>query len=387
MGRPHVQVKKPDLQIARGMTVMQTRSLFDYLCRRPALACIAIWLLSNAMPTQSMPAEAHDNSTVLRVAQILDVRSGSYTKGAAIWVEGERIKAVGPAADILKLAPASAQLIDLGDATVLPGLIDCHTHLMARIPDVDNGYALNLLTKSEAYRALEGAANARASLEAGFTTVRDVENEGSGYADVALRDAINDGLVEGPRMRVATRAIAAVGQYNPFGISPDLLDFPTGAQMVSGPEEARRAVREQIGHGADLIKVYADWRYPTLTVAEMQVIVEEAHKAKRKVAAHATTVEGIHNAVLAGVDSIEHGHRADRADLELMKSKGVYLVPTLWSSMRGWPRRRVNGLPRRRSRSWKRCISRLPSQGRSASRSPTAPTLRRRTATARTPRN
>ena len=156
-----------------------------------------------------------------------------------------------------------------------------------------------------------------------------MENEGSGYADVALRDAINAGLVEGPRMRVATRGIAAVGQYFPFAISPDLTDFPTGAQMVSGAEEARRAVREQIGHGADLIKVYADWRNPTLTIAEMQVIVEEAHKAQRKVAAHATTSEGIRNAVMAGVDSIEHGHRADRAALELMKSKGVYLVPTV----------------------------------------------------------
>jgi imidazolonepropionase-like amidohydrolase len=200
---------------------------------------------------------------------------------------------------------------------------------MARIPDGPNGYGVNLLTKSEAVRALEGAANARVTLEAGFTTVRDVESEGSGYADVALRDAIRDGLVEGPRMQVATRAIAAVGQYNPFGISPDLMDFPTGAQMVSGIEEARRAVREQLGHGADLIKVYADWDYPTLTISEMQVVVEEAHKANRKVAAHATTVVGIRNAVLAGVDSIEHGHHADRADLELMKSKGVYLVPTL----------------------------------------------------------
>lgn len=117
----------------------------------------------------------------------------------------------------------------------------------------------------------------RATLEAGFTTVRDVENEGSGYADVALRDAINDGLLEGPRQRVATRGIAAVGQYNPFGVSPDLVGFPTGAQLVSGPEEARRAVRERIGHRADLIKVYADWQYPTLAVAEMPVIVEASH--------------------------------------------------------------------------------------------------------------
>ena len=292
-----------------------------------ALACMAGALLCGPALAQS-PSPA-DDAIILRAARILDVRTGAYLNGAAVYVAGERIKAVGAATDILKGAPASARVIDLGEATLLPGLIDCHTHLMARTADDPNGYALNLLTKSQAYRALEGAANARATLEAGFTTVRDVESEGSMYADVALRDAINAGLVAGPRMRVATRGIAAVGQYYPFGISADLTDFPTGAQMVSGLEEARRAVREQIGQGADLIKVYADWLYPTLTTAELQVIVEEAHKAKRKVAAHATTAEGIRNAVLAGVDSIEHGHGADRADLELMKSKGVYLVPTL----------------------------------------------------------
>jgi imidazolonepropionase-like amidohydrolase len=200
---------------------------------------------------------------------------------------------------------------------------------MARIPETDEGYTLNLATKSQAFRALEGAFNARLTLQAGYTTIRDVESEGSGYADVALRDAINQGLAEGPRMQVATRAIAAVGQYEPFGISPDLPDFPTGAQMISGVDEARRAVREQIGHGADLIKVYADWRQPTLTVDEMRVIVEEAHKQKIKVAAHATTPEGIKNALVAGVDSIEHGHEADREDLEMMKGKGTFLVPTL----------------------------------------------------------
>ena len=284
--------------------------------------------MPSALPAQEGAAQA-DREQIVRAARLLDVRSGSYIKNAAIWIRGERIKAVGSAIDVLKDTPASVEVLDLGDVTVLPGLIDCHTHLMARMPNAANGYALNLLTKSEAYRALEGAANGRATLEAGFTTVRDVGNEGSAYADVALRDAINNGLVEGPRMRVATRAIAAVGQYNPFVISPDLTSFPTGAQMVSGLEEARRAVREQIGHGADLIKVYADWDYPTLTIPEIQAIVEEAHKANRKVAAHATTPEGIRNAVLAGVDSIEHGHHADRATLELMKLKGVYLVPTL----------------------------------------------------------
>ena len=130
-------------------------------------------------------------------------------------------------------------------------------------------------------------------------------------------------------MQVATRGIAAVGQYQPFGVSADLSDFPTGAQMVSGVEDARRAVREQIGHGADLIKVYADWQHPTLTVEEMRVIVEEAHKQKLKVAAHATTPEGIKNAITAGVDSIEHGFGADAESLEMMKAHGTFLVPTV----------------------------------------------------------
>jgi imidazolonepropionase-like amidohydrolase len=146
---------------------------------------------------------------------------------------------------------------------------------------------------------------------------------------VALRDAINQGLVDGPRMKVATRGIAAVGKYFPFDVSPDLVDFPTGAQMVSGPEEARRAAREQIGHGANLLKVYADWDFPTLTVDEIRPIVEEGHKSKLKVAAHANSPEGIRNALTAGVDSIEHGHRADRSSFELMKEKNAFWVPTI----------------------------------------------------------
>jgi len=294
--------------------------------RKTFLLAILFLVASTA---QSDPADAPQPALMIRAARILDVRSGHYLQDAGIYIEGGRIKRAGPFSTLLAQAPVGIKVIDLRDATVLPGLIDCHTHIMARMPDGDNGYAVNLLTKSQAYRALEGAANARATLEAGFTTVRDVENEGSDCADVALRDAINNGLVEGPRMLVATRGIAAVGQYEPFNVRPDLAEFPTGAQMVSGVEEARRAVREQIGHGADLIKVYADWLYPTLTIAEMQVIVEEAHKAHLKVAAHATTPEGIRNAVTAGVDSIEHGHFADRGALQFMKSKGIFLVPTL----------------------------------------------------------
>ena len=300
------------------------------VARRVTVGVIVSGLLAATATASAESAAAPTPRIVVVASRLLDVRTGHYLNDAAIYIEGERIRAVGPAQAVLTSVKAdAASVIDLRGATVLPGLIDCHTHLMARIPDGDGGYGLNLLTKSEAYRALEGAADARKTLRAGFTTVRDVENEGSGYADVALRDAINAGLVEGPRMLVATRGIAAVGQYQPFGIRPDLAAFPTGAQMISGVDEARRAVREQIGHGADVIKIYADWVYPTLTVDEMRVIVEEAHKAGRKVAAHATTAEGIRNAAIAGVDSVEHGHGADKAALQLMKSKGTYLVPTL----------------------------------------------------------
>jgi imidazolonepropionase-like amidohydrolase len=295
---------------------------------KTSVLMVALGLCASAS-AQSQPGTPRHDSIIVKSARLLDIRKGAYVEKAAVWIEGERITEVGPASDVISHAPKDAKLIDLGGMTVLPGLIDCHTHIMARIPDTDDGYILTLATKSQAFRALEGAYDARITLAAGYTSVRDVENEGSGYADVALREAIEQGLADGPRMQVATRGIAALGQYNPFGISPDLASFPTGAQMISGPEEARRAVREQIGNGADLIKVYADWQHPTLTVDEIRVIVEEAHKQDRKVAAHATTPEGIRNAVTAGVDSIEHGHGANREDLEMMQAKGTFLVSTI----------------------------------------------------------
>jgi imidazolonepropionase-like amidohydrolase len=251
-----------------------------------------------------------------------------------VLVSGDRIEAVGPAAELRSRAP-QAQVIDLGSRTLLPGLVDAHTHVMARIPDSQDGYILNLATKSQAFRALEGAADARAILRSGFTTIRDVESEGAGCGDAALRDAVTQGLVEGPRMKVATRGIAQVGQYNPFGVAADLAGFPTGAQMVSGPEEVRRAAREQIGCGADLLKIYVDWRHPTFTVEEIKAAVDEAHKVEIKIAAHATLQQGILNAVTAGVDSIEHGWRADAATLKLMKAKGIFWVPTLTGADRG----------------------------------------------------
>jgi imidazolonepropionase-like amidohydrolase len=290
-------------------------------------------------------------SIVIQAARLLDVRAGKYIENAAVWIEGETIKEVGKSADVASHAPKDARRINLGRSTLLPGLIDCHTHIMARIDETQGGYVVNLATKSQAFRTLEGAYNAQITLDAGFTTIRDVETEGAGYADVALRDAIEQGLAEGPRMKVATRGIAALGQYEPFGLSPELTNFPTGAQMISGVEDARRTVREQIGHGADLIKVYADWANPTLTVDEMRVIVDEAHKQKLKVAAHATTAEGIKNAVAAGVDSIEHGTGANREDLEMMKAKGIFLVPTVGLAYAlSDPQRRDELSPKQRQR-------------------------------------
>ncbi len=254
---------------------------------------------------------------------MLDVRTGTWIKDAVILVTGDRITSAGSGNPV----PTGVKVVDLGAMRVLPGLIDCHTHLMMRL-EKDESYVSHLATRSVAFRALEGAASARDTLHAGFTSVRDLENEGSAYADVALRDAIEMGLVEGPRLLVATRGIAAVGKYHPFDASPDIVGFPTGAQMVSGVEEARRAVREQMGHGADLIKVYADWRYPTLTRDELAVIVDEAHRQHRKVAAHASTPDGARNAVLAGVDSVEHGDEIDRETLVEMKKRGTFLVST-----------------------------------------------------------
>jgi imidazolonepropionase-like amidohydrolase len=295
------------------------------------------------------------SQTKLILAQrVLDVRTGHYLTGGAVLVTGDRIDAVGTAFELRARAP-EAQIIDLGSRTLLPGLIDAHTHVMARVPEGEDGYIVNLATKSQAFRALEGAADARAILRSGFTAIRDVESEGAGCGDAALRDAVSQGLVEGPRMKVATRGIAQVGQYFPFGVASDLTNFRTGAQMVSGPEEVRRAAREQIGCGADQLKIYVDWLHPTFSVEEIRSAVEEAHKAGIKIAAHATTQQGISNAVAAGVDSIEHGWNADVPTLKLMKAKGIFLVPTLTArdtTIEAWladPEQRQKGLARQQT--------------------------------------
>ncbi len=299
-------------------------------------------------------ADPAPQTKLVMAARVLDVRTGHYLSNGAVLVDGDRIAAVGAATELRKRSP-DARVIDLGSRTLLPGLIDAHTHVMARIPEGEDGYIVNLATKSQAFRALEGAADARAILRSGFTTIRDVESEGSGCGDAALRDAVAQGLVEGPRMKVATRGIAQVGQYFPFGIASDLHDFPTGAQMVSGAEEVRRAARDQIGCGADQLKIYADWVHPTFSVEEIRAAAEEAHKAGIKIAAHATQQQGIANAVAAGVDSIEHGWSADLATLKAMKAKGIFWVPTLTArdkTIEAWlaePQQREKALARQES--------------------------------------
>ena len=240
-------------------------------------------------------------------------------------------------------APAgvpSGGIIDLSNQTCLPGLIDVHTHALLQGDITAEDYDVQLLKQSTAYRAIAATAGVRKALENGFTTIRDLETEGAGYADVDLRDAINRGIIPGPRMKVATRALDPSGSYPLQGYNWEL-KVPHGVQECDGAEACRVAVREQISHGADWIKVYVDRSYyvqpggvlndiPTFTPEELRAIVDEAHRERHKVAAHAMALQGVHNAVEAGVDSIEHGDYIAPDDIKAMIAKGIWYVPTMF---------------------------------------------------------
>jgi imidazolonepropionase-like amidohydrolase len=293
------------------------------------------WLLTSLVFTV-VPGFAAElqSATLLRPAQVWTAGEPSHA-GWVVLTVGSRIQAVGPASTIQ--APAGTQTIDLPGATLLPGLMDAHSHLFLH-PYNETLWNDQVLKEPVPYRTLRAAVQARATLLAGFTTLRDLGTEGAEYADVSLRKAIEDGLIPGPRLFVATRAIVATGSYGPAprGLRPDVCCTPQGAQEASGVAEVIRAAREQAGRGADWIKVYADYRWgpegtqqPTFTEEELRALVEAAHSSGRPVAAHATTAEGMRRAVRAGVDTIEHGYNGTPEVFGLMASRGVAYLPTL----------------------------------------------------------
>ena len=251
-----------------------------------------------------------------------------------ILINGNRIAKVGPAGQVE--IPADAEVLDLSHATVLPGLIDAHTHVFGNGPDFDN----QILRESYQYRTLTALNNAQKDLMVGFTTLRDLKTLGAMYSDVDLRNAIDRGIVAGPRMQVATRGIQATGGFIMRGYSPEV-PLPSALQVVDSPWAAREAVRDQVAHDADWIKVYSAYDFhftsdgklvspPTFTAEEVNAIVDEAHRKGRKVSCHAFAGEGVRNCLSAGVESLEHGADLDDYDIKLMVQKGIYLVPTLY---------------------------------------------------------
>jgi imidazolonepropionase-like amidohydrolase len=294
---------------------------------------LAVYAFSALMMRAQAPGPpAPPPDVLIKPGLLLDVRTGHSLPGHLIWIHAGKIAAVGTVAEVQRQVPAGVRVIDLSQYTVMPGLIDCHTHL------TDSPYLLGPagLHVSVPRAALLGARNARVTLEAGFTTVRNVGADG--YADVALRDAINAGDVPGPRMLVSGPPLSITGGHADENFLAPEFNFSSDG-VVDGVDAVIHKVRENIKYGADLIKIMATGgvlsegdnpELEQLSPEEMQVAVTTAHGLGRKVAAHAHGALGIKNAVLAGVDSIEHGSFIDETDIQLMKQRGTYLVPTLY---------------------------------------------------------
>jgi imidazolonepropionase-like amidohydrolase len=274
-----------------------------------------------------------NRAVAVRAGRLLDVAAREVRTGVVLVIEGGRIKSVGAS------VPAGVDVIDLSQLTVLPGLIDAHTHVLLQGDATAADYDAQLLKESMPYRALRATRALRIALNQGFTTLRDIGNEGAGFTDVDLKRAVDEGVIEGPRLFVATKALAPTGAYGLSGYAWEL-SVPKGVQLCDGAEGCRQAVRDQIAHGADWIKVYADRGYyrtadgtirslPNFTLEEMRAIVDQAHRTRRKVAAHSMTPSGHEIALGAGVDSIEHGDVLDDQTIASMVDRGIYWCPTL----------------------------------------------------------
>jgi len=290
---------------------------------------------ANAPRPVKLVPPAPSGPVYIRCGALFDGKSDRLQQNVVISIEGERIKAIGAAP-----TNSAAQLIDLSDQTCLPGMVESHTHVFLQGDRNPGQYDAQLLKQSVAYRAIEATTAAHAALDWGYTTIRDLETEGAGYADVDVRDAINRGLVWGPRMQVVGRAMDVTGAYPLQPAYAWDVTVPIGVQTVDGVEGARKAVREQLSHGTDWVKVYADRgghiqdsvneTIPTFTIDELRAIVAEAHREHHRVAAHATGRLGVHDAVEAGVDSVEHGNYIAPEDMKAMVAKGIWFVPTTY---------------------------------------------------------
>jgi imidazolonepropionase-like amidohydrolase len=305
----------------------------------------ALWLSLVAPSLQAAgPAQPPVPVTVIRAGVLIDGVSSGPKQNQLIVIRGNRVESIGNASARI---PEGARVIDLSKATVLPGLIDAHTHVFLQGEDpAEGGYDAQLLKDPLALRAARATVSARRALEQGFTTIRDVETEGAGYGDVGIKTAIERGYIPGPRMFVVTRAISSTGGYNLEGYAPEVA-VPKGAQIVDGPVEARKATREQLEHGADWIKVYMTHRswldkqgnlfsQPTLTLEELKAIVDEAHGWGRKVACHAYNGVGLRRSLDGGCDSIEHGLELDDAAIAQMVKQGTWLCPTMAAYYHWW---------------------------------------------------
>ena len=305
-------------------------------------ALLAIFLIATFCQgyiTGQQPSAKPPELVLIKAGKLINVKTGRVEENQGILIEGDRIKSVGPLQQTLALIDPRARIIDLSRATVLPGLADCHTHILLQGDITSEDYDVQLLKESIPYRTIRATVAVRTALTNGFTAMRDVETEGAMYADVDVKQAINRDVIPGPRMFVSTRAFSATGMYPLSGYSWEL-KMPEGVQIVDGPDAIRKAVREQVKYGADWIKFYCDRRYyikdgvlrswVNFTDEEMEAMVGEAHRLGRRVAAHAMGRDGIDAALRHNVDSIEHGYGLDERLMDRMVKQGVYWCPTIY---------------------------------------------------------